>query len=189
MKYIIITESVILPIMISIKAVILHRNGIKAIRLVRPDKNISALVFMIFCFAYAMLSGVLNLPFPSAAVKPFWDIEILNVVAVMICTTSLIWFGITLKVFGNSFRIGIDEKTNNKLMTSGTFALSRNPVFIAFIGFFLGFFSAFSNMVTSAFLILLIIMIHIQILKEEIFLENHYGEEYKHYRKKVRRYI
>jgi hypothetical protein len=34
------------------------------------------------------------------------------------CSISLLWFAITLKIFGNSFRVGIDVKTKEKLITS-----------------------------------------------------------------------
>jgi len=147
------------------------------------------LIFIIVFFVYAALSGVLGLPFPSIAGKPFWNIKILNVLAILICTVSLIWFGLSLITFGNSFRIGIDEKTNDILITTGTFARSRNPIFIAFIAFFLGVFLTYSNMITLIFLILLIVLVHRQILKEEFFLKKHYGKEYEDYSSKVRRYI
>ena len=189
MKQIIIIELVLLLLMILIKAIILHRNGIKAMRLRKPDKNALALIVIIAGFSYIALSGVLNLPFPAIAGKPFWDSKILTVIAIVICAADLIWIGITLKIFGDSFRIGIDEKTNHKLITNGTFAMTRNPVFIAFIDFFLGFFLAFPNMVTLAFLILLVVMVHRQILEEEAFLRKHYGQEYEDYCGKVRRYI
>ena len=189
MKHIITIELIILLIMILAKSVILRRNGIKALKFGSIDKNALMLILIIGCFVYAALSSVLNLPFPTIARKPFWSNTILNVIAILICTASLVWFGITLKIFGNSFRIGIDEKTDNKLIKNGTFALSRNPVFVAFIAFFIGFFLTYSNMITLTFLILLMIVVHIQILKEEIFLKKHYGKEYNDYFIKVKRYI
>ena len=175
--------------MILAKAVILRRNGITALKIEKPDKNALALILIISGFVYAALSGALGLPFPSIAGKLFWNVAVLNILAILICTISLIWFGITLIIFGNSFRIGIDEKTNDKLITAGTFAISRNHVFIAFITFFLGIFLIYSNMITLTFLILLIIVVHCQILREEKFLKNHYGKEYEDYCAKVKRYI
>ena len=189
MKQVIIIELVVLALMIVTKAIILRLKGIKTIQNGRPDTNALALLIIIVCFVYASLSGVLNLPFPAVFNKPFWDSMIVNVIAILICAVSLIWFGFTLIVFGNSFRIGIDEKTTNQLITDGTFALSRNPVFLTFIAFSVGFWLAFSTMVNLAFLVLLILMVHRQILKEETFLKKHYGKEYEDYCKKVRRYI
>ena len=189
MNYVIIIELSILIVMILVKAVLLRRNGIAAFKIEKPDKNAIMLVFIIVCFVYAALSGALGLPFPSIAGRPFWQINIFRIFAVLICTVSLIWMGISLIIFGNSFRIGIDEKTNAQLIRSGTFAISRNPVFLAFITFFLGIFLMYSNMITLTFLILLVFMVHRQILREEKFLKNHYGKEYEDYCAKVKRYI
>jgi len=188
-KHIIIIELIILALMIVTKAIILRLKGIKTIRTGRPDKNVLTLLIVIVCFVYASLSGVLNFPFPAVFNKPFWDSMIIDVIAILLCAVSLIWFGFTLIVFGNSFRIGIDETTTNQLITDGTFALSRNPVFITFIAFSIGFWLAFSTMVNLVFLVLLILMVHRQILKEETFLKKRYGKEYEDYCKKVRRYI
>ena len=189
MKNIITIELVVLLIMLLTKTVILRRNGIKTFGFGKPDKTALALIFTICCFVYATLAETLNLPFPAVAGKPFWNIQILNVLAIFICTASLIWFGISLIIFGNSFRIGIDEKTNDKLITKGTFSISRNPIFTAFIAFFLGVFLTYSNLITLIFLLLLMIIVHKQIINEEKFLKNHYGKEYEDYCKRVRRYI
>jgi protein-S-isoprenylcysteine O-methyltransferase Ste14 len=189
MKYIITIELILLPIMILAKAVILRRNGIVALKFSKPDKNALTLIVIIAGFVYAASASALGLPFPAFAGKSFWNIHILSVLAIVISSISLIWFGMTLITFGNSFRIGIDEKTNNRLITTGTFAISRNPVFLAFIAFFLGVFLMYSNMITLTFLLLLMMMVHRQILKEEIFLKTYYGKEYEDYCAKVRRYI
>jgi len=189
MKSIITIELALLVIMIFVKSVILRRNGITALRVGKPDKNALALILIIGCFIYAALAGSLGFPFPSIAGKSFWNNQILNILAILICTVSLVWFGITLVIFGNSFRIGIDEKTNEKLITKGTFAISRNPIFVAFIAFFFGIFLTYSNLITLTFLVLLMIMVHRQIIKEEDFLKKHYKKEYEDYSAKVKRYF
>jgi protein-S-isoprenylcysteine O-methyltransferase Ste14 len=189
MKYIPILELPILIIMVLIRSVMLRRHGIKAIVFGVTNKTDFFMLPIILCFLYAVLSLFFNLPLPAILKKLFWEIDALNIIAVVICTVSLIWFGITLKTFGKSFRVGIDENTNEKLITNGTFSISRNPVYMAFIAFFAGIFAAYSNIITSMFLILLIMTVHRQILREEKFLKSHYGEEYKEYCNKVRRYI
>jgi len=189
MKSIITIELALLLIMILVKAVILLRNGITTFRVGKPDKNALALILIIGCFIYAAIAGSLGLPFPSFAGKTFWNIQILNLLAILICTISLIWVGITLVIFGNSFRIGIDEKTNEKLITTGTYAISRNPIFSAFIAFFFGVFLTYSNLITLTFLILLTIIVHRQIIQEEDFLKKHYKKEYEDYSAKVKRYF
>jgi protein-S-isoprenylcysteine O-methyltransferase Ste14 len=144
---------------------------------------------VILCFFYGILSSVFNLPFPAILKKSYWNNDIYIVCAIVVCTFSIVWFGITLKTFGESFRIGIDKNTNNKLITTGTFSVTRNPIYAAFILFFIGILTAYANVITLIFLILLIAAIHRQIVREEIFLNSHYGNEYKDYCKRVRRYL
>jgi len=189
MEYIIILELAILITMVIIRSAMLKRKGINAIVFGVTDKTDFILVPIVLCFFYALLAPIFNLPFPMILETSFWNIDILNFLAIIICTISLIWFAITLKIFGNSFRVGIDENTKDELITTGTFALSRNPIYIAFIAFFLGVFLSYPTIVTSIFLIFLTIMIHRQILREEEFLKEHYGKEYEEYSTNARRYI
>jgi len=167
----------------------LRRRGIRAIVFGVTHKSDYFIIPVMLFFIYGLISIVIDLPFPKILIRPFWDIDVLNICAAAICTISLIWFGITLKIFGQSFRVGIDENTGDKLITTGTFAISRNPIYVAFIAFFLGVFLAHSNLLISVFLVLFIITVHRQILREESFLKKHYGIEYEKYCNEVRRYV
>ena len=189
MEYILIAELAILIIMVIIRSLMLRRNGINAIVFGSTDKTDYFLIPIVLTFFYALLAPIFNFPFPIILKNPFWNISILNYLAIIISTISLIWFAITLKIFGNSFRVGIDKNTTNDLITGSTFSISRNPIYIAFIAFFLGVFLSYPTIVTVFFLIFLTIMIHRQILREEKFLKNHYGKEYEEYSRNVRRYI
>lgn len=189
MRYIPIFELPILIIMVLIRSAILRRRGIKALVFGVTDKTDFFLVPIILLFFYSLTAAIFNFPLPEILKKPFIDNTAILICAIVICTASLIWFGITLKIFGNSFRVGIDETTKEKLITSGTFAISRNPIYLGFIVFFIGIFFAYPNIITSLFLVLLIAAIHRQIIREEVFLKSHYGEEYEKYCSLVRRYI
>lgn len=135
MEYILILELAILITMVLIRSAMLRHNGINVIVFGVTDKTDYFLIPIALLFLYGLLAPIFNLPFPMVLKNPFWDITILNWFAIVICTISLIWFAITLKIFGNSFRVGIDENTDDELITTGTFAFSRNPIYIAFIAF------------------------------------------------------
>ncbi|MCL2184949.1 MAG: hypothetical protein FWB86_03720 [Treponema sp.] len=189
LKYIPILEFPILLIMIMIRARMLRHQGIKAIVFGVTDKTDFFLIPVILLFIHGLLSTFFKLPFPEILVKSFWESNLLYIISICVCTLSLIWFGVTLKIFGKSFRVGIDQNTSGKLITNGTFAISRNPVYLGFISFFIGIFIAYSNILVIIFLVFLIIIIHRQIIREEKFLISHYGSEYEDYCKKVRRYV
>jgi protein-S-isoprenylcysteine O-methyltransferase Ste14 len=188
-KYIPLFELVILIFMVMIRSVMLRRHGIKAIVFGVTDKTDFIIIPFVLFFFYALLSGIFNWSFPAVLTNLFWKNVIINICAIVICTAALIWFGVTLKTFGRSFRVGIDEKTEEKLITNGTFSVSRNPIYLAFILFFTGIFLSFPNIISSVFLALLILTVHRQILREENFLISHYGSEFEEYCSKVRRYI
>ena len=89
----------------------------------------------------------------------------------------------------DSWRAGIPDKDRTKLVTTGIYRYSRNPAFLGFdlmyVGMLLMYFNL-SMLVVSAFAI---IMLHLQILQEEWYLTENYGESYREYRKHVFRYL
>jgi len=188
-KYIPLFELPFLIIMVLIRSAILRRHGIKAMVFGKTNKTDFIIIPIVLFFFYGLTASLFKLPFPNILVKSFWDYIIIDIIAIVICTTSLIWFGITLKIFGKSFRVGIDKNSNDKLIVNGTFSISRNPIYVGFITFFIGIFLAYSNILISIFFIFFLTIIHRQVLREEMFLKKHYGNEYEEYCKKVRRYI
>ena len=89
----------------------------------------------------------------------------------------------------DSWRAGIPDKDRTKLVTTGIYRYSRNPAFLGFdlmyVGMLLMYFNL-SMLVVSAFAI---IMLHLQILQEERYLTENYGESYREYWKHVFRYL
>jgi protein-S-isoprenylcysteine O-methyltransferase Ste14 len=189
MHHIPILELPVLILLVLIRAAMLRRHGIKVIVFGVTDKTDFIIVPIVLFFVYALLSPIFNWPFQGILTSIFWKNNITNICAIVVCSASLIWFAITLKIFGKSFRVGIDENTDDKLIKEGTFSISRNPIYLGFITFFVGIFLSYPNIISSAFLVLVVMAVHRQILREEEFLEKCYGVEYENYKKKVRRYI
>ncbi len=108
---------------------------------------------------------------------------------VLLITVSLLFMGFTLRNFKTSLRFGMDSYNLGKLITTGVFSISRNPFFVSIELYFLGIVLFFSNAFFISIALLTIVSIHFFILKEEKFLLKNYGEEYKRYMKKVRKYF
>ena len=98
-------------------------------------------------------------------------------------------FLVSVLCMKDSWRAGIPDKDRTKLVTTGIYRYSRNPAFLGFdfmyVGLLLMYFNL-SMLVVSAFAI---IMLHLQILQEERYLTENYGESYREYRKHVFRYL
>jgi protein-S-isoprenylcysteine O-methyltransferase Ste14 len=74
-------------------------------------------------------------------------------------------------------------------MTAGAFAFSRNPIYVAFAFNLIGQFLIFPNWMLLVYLGAGTWLFHRQILREEGFMKQHYGQQYAEYCRRVRRYL
>jgi protein-S-isoprenylcysteine O-methyltransferase Ste14 len=119
----------------------------------------------------------------------FLDDEIVKLVGIALCVSSLVWTAIAQFQMGISWRIGIDLKNKTQLKTSGLFAISRNPIFLGMVVTLLGYFLLLPTAITLVVLVAGHLLIQIQIRLEEDFLTRQHGEEYERYKLKARRML
>ncbi len=119
----------------------------------------------------------------------FFQSEFIAWVGVIFCPGGLLILVWSIISFGDSFRVGIDTDQPIELITTGVFAISRNPIYVGFWFFLLGQFLVFSNWILLIFIGAATWLFHRQVLREEDFLKEHYGGEYAEYRNQVRRYL
>lgn len=176
-------------ITVLIRSAILRRRGIKVIVFGQTDKSDFILVPLVLAIAYTALANTFGLPMWPPLIRPFWGTIIPGWFGLGLCGAAIIGFALTLASFGDSFRVGIDENKPDKLITTGMFALSRNPIYVCFLLFFTGLFLVHRNIVIAVAMVLFALAIHRQVLREEKFLKSHYGAKYEDYCKHVRRYL
>lgn len=81
-------------------------------------------------------------------------------------------------------------KATSQLVTSGIYRLTRNPMYVGFTFFYLAAASWKNSLWPFLFLpIVLLVMLYGVILKEERYLERKFGDEYRAYRQRVRRWL
>jgi len=171
------------------RSVLLRRRGIRAIVFGATDKTDFLLVPFVLAVIYAVLANSLGLPLWKPLVGLFWATVIPGWAGLVLSAAAALGMIGSLISFGDSFRVGIDEKKPGGLVTAGMFGISRNPVYVCFDAFFVGMFLIHRNIVILAAVIAFALLIHRQILREEKFLRSHYGSEYEEYCRKVRRYL
>lgn len=98
-------------------------------------------------------------------------------------------FLISVLCMKDSWRAGIPESDKTKLVTNGIYKFSRNPAFLGFDFMYIGVLIMFFNPVNLIFTFSPIVMLHLQILQEEKYMEATFGEEYINYKKKTFRYL
>ncbi len=154
----------------------LRRLDTNAIHFGQLDKtDFLILPFVLFYF-YTIFAAAFGLPLAST--QRFFHSNAVAWIGVFFCIASLVIMALSLIAFGRSFRIGIDVDNPDRLITSGIFAISRNPIYVAFAFVLIGQFLVFPNWILLVYLVGGIWIIHRQVLREETFLQQHYGQEY-----------
>ena len=189
LRYLSVFALLLFFILLGGRALMLSKKGIRASVFGETDRSDFFLLPIFLVFAYAVFACAFGLPMPAVLAKPFWTNAAAGWPGFLLCVLALVGFFAALRSFGDSFRVGIDEKNPDKLVTSGMFAVSRNPIYVSFLLFFSGMFLLYPNPVFLCVFVLFVIAIHRQILREEAFLKVHYGKDYAEYCKRVRRYL
>jgi protein-S-isoprenylcysteine O-methyltransferase Ste14 len=99
-----------------------------------------------------------------------------------------ILFAASLRSFATSWRIGIDREHPPPLVTSGVFAWTRNPIYTAFDMIIIGAFLVHGRLVVLLVGLIMIVLVHGVVLREERFLDQQFGDAFRKYTKRVRRY-
>lgn len=109
-------------------------------------------------------------------------------ISIFILLIGLIFTIISLINLGKSTRLGLPSN-DTKLKTNGLYKYSRNPMYVGF-----DLITISAMIYTLHWLIILLgvyslITYHLIIMGEENFMNKRFGEEYKKYQLRVRRYL
>jgi protein-S-isoprenylcysteine O-methyltransferase Ste14 len=169
------------------RVILMRRAGTSAMHFGKIDKTDFLIPPFALFYFYTVFADAFHLP--SVSTQEFFHSEAIAWAGVFFCLASLILFLLSLISFGQSFRVGIDVDHSDKLVTTGVFAFTRNPIYVAFGFVLLGQFLVFPNWILLIYLAAGIGLVHRQVLREEEFLKKHYGQEYAAYCRRVRRYL
>lgn len=141
-------------------------------------------ILKIMTYAIVLIEAVSI--FAHWSISPLW----LRIVGTIIGISGVAVFIISVHEMRDSWRAGVPEKAETKLVTSGIYQYSRNPAFLGFDLIYIGILCMFLNTLLLEFTILTILMLHLQIVNvEEPFMLEAFGTEYLNYSEKVRRYL
>lgn len=145
------------------------------------------IVWLIEVLSFALHSRIRILP--QTIQYQMFDVLAAKIAGAILVTSGFIVFVLAFFNFGDSWRMGIDRKTPGSLVTTGIFAISRNPIYVFFGLWFIATFLINGTAVFLAFAFLAIAVLHWQILREEKFLTKRHGEAYQRYLERTPRYL
>ena len=169
------------------RVVMLRRRGIRAMRFGQLDKRDFLIPPFALFYFYLVFAAAFDLPTVSR--QEFFHSEAVAWLGVAFCLAGIVMLTWSLISFGRSFRVGIDTEQPDRLITTGIFRVSRNPIYVAFEFVLVGQFLIFPNWILLVYPLASAWLVHRQVLLEERYLKSHYGQEYADYCRKVRRYL
>ena len=185
--YLAVMAMALFPCLVAVRTIMLQSSGTKTIHLGSLDKSDYVIPPVMLYYFYAIFAAAFG--WPLAGGKRLFDANIVAWLGVALCFGGLAFVLLALISFGRSFRVGIDVDHPDKLVTTGVFAFSRNPIYLGFGAVLIGEFLVFPNWVALAYVPVGIWLFRRQIMREEEFLRQHYGQEYTDYCNRVRRYL
>jgi protein-S-isoprenylcysteine O-methyltransferase Ste14 len=177
------------------RTVLLYKRGVKVWVIGTSTKKPLEIILENILFPVLIIWSVfviltaLHVALPGILSRHLFGNNRTQYVGIVLCYAGIIIFLFALISFGKAWRIGIDETNSHELITSGMFKYSRNPIFLFMDLFFTGIMLVYPNIVCIAMAAGSIIGIHLQIKREEKFLEKKFGEQYLEYKKQTRRYL
>lgn len=169
------------------RVLLLRQEGVEAMKFGQIDKTdffIPPFALFYFYIVFAAAFG-----WPTVGGGGFFHSEPIAWVGVLFCLTGLLLLLWSVVSFGRSFRVGIDSERPDGLIAAGIFAFSRNPIYLAFAIILIGEFLILPNWITLIYLVAATWLFHRQVLREEGYLREHYGQVYIDYCSRVRRYV
>jgi protein-S-isoprenylcysteine O-methyltransferase Ste14 len=173
--------------MVLMRALFMKKQGIEAMKFGNIDKKDFLIPPFALFYFYIVFAATFNLP--TLSTQEFFYSEIISWVGVSFCLAGLLLLLWSLVSFGRSLRVGIDTDHPDKLITTGVFAFSRNPIYVSFALILIGQFLIFSNWILFIYIGAAVWLFHRQVLREEEYLKKQYGQEYSKYCNRVRRYL
>ena len=108
----------------------------------------------------------------------------------VIVTIGLLVGGYALRAMTRAGVTPVPWRAPEKLVIDGPFRFSRNPLFISLTVMYIGISVVANTIWPLGFLVFALVIVNREtVLQEERFLEKKFGEEYRSYKMRVRRWI
>ena len=125
--------------------------------------------------------------------RPNFSFDFIDIVKTVGIGFSILGFMFLILAYGSMLRGATTlnpSSHTDKLVTSGIYAFSRNPIYVGWFLFMLGLgISNLSIFVVLVSTLMLAVLYWAVILQEEEYLERRFGEEYLIYKSRVRRWL
>lgn len=118
-----------------------------------------------------------------------FPIEIHKLVGLILNITGFLIVAKAKLDMGASFKVTPRPKQGANLVTEGVYSYSRNPIYVGGLCMCLGWGISFGSNLSVMLTFILCALLNYKILIEEKYLTNQFGDEYRNYKKSVRKFF
>src|SRR5689334_15717463 len=129
-RYFAVLTIVLMIGLVVTRVLLLRRRGIAAMQFGKIDKTDFLIPPFALFYIYLVFANTFHLPTVSR--QEFFQSELIAWIGGFFCLAGLSLLLWSLVSFGQSFRVGIDTEHPDRLVTSGVFVYTRNPIYVAF---------------------------------------------------------
>jgi len=112
-----------------------------------------------------------------------------KIVGMVVVSAGFLIYIVAMFTLADYWRVGDAAKQTSTLITRGIYSLSRNPIYIFFVLYFLGTFLINGIVIFLIFTIMMALNAHYLIVEEEKYLLKSYGSAFKKYCAVTGRYV
>lgn len=174
------------------KQMMLRAKGIDSARLGKGSKPVETSrqerVLMVVTVAVAVLQYVTLLLADTSALYLFQPCAALRFAGVVVGCVGVVYFACAVSAMRDNWRAGIDSSQQTELVTEGIYRFSRNPAFVGFDLLYVGFAMLFPTWLLIPITVMALLLFHLQVLNEEKYLKDRFGQAYADYAKRTLRY-
>jgi protein-S-isoprenylcysteine O-methyltransferase Ste14 len=143
-----------------------------------------AKMMVVVNLAFLLMRG-LNISFA----RIYGSIPVIDCIAlIFLMAGTLVLIQSTIQL-NKDLIFGLSDAEEHKLQTKGLYSLSRHPFYLGFIFILFSSCLLYPNYLNIIAFLGAWLIHHFIMIEEEKFLTTHYGEQYRNYKKNVRRYL
>ena len=141
----------------------------------------------VYLLVFSYIVGEFVLPFVLPKYHLIYPINLVGMIGLM---SSSIFFFSGFNIFKSYKEDPVPTSTSKRLIKTGIFAYTRNPIYVSFVLFHLSMFLVFENVMYFLTSIGLAVWIHNYVIKpEEDYLLEIFSDEYNRYKDAVSRWV
>jgi protein-S-isoprenylcysteine O-methyltransferase Ste14 len=137
-----------------------------------------------------LAGGVVSNLVPALGWPANWPLDVPRIAGLVLVAIGILLMAAGVLQFKRHGTPVPTDQPTTALVTTGVYGFSRNPLYLALTAIYLGIGLLLPSLLVLALVVPVLILMHYGVVvREEAYLERKFGEPYRAYKKRVRRWL